>query len=199
MNCDEQEERLDRLLGELGRVKADAGFAQRMLRGIEARTVHRRPRAAARGIFASLGAAVCAGVLVVLVLHGKPQPQVTAIRHADARPEVTATVSLPRTDELTPSSDAARRQPHHFIAVRHGKVEDQMSFPAPPLPMTEQERLLRRIAHTGDPQEFATLNPEARAHTDVKQIEEYEAYFAPPPPSADVLETIKLQNKGDLR
>jgi hypothetical protein len=79
------------------------------------------------------------------------------------------------------------------------KVEALASFPAPPLPMTEQERLLRRIAHTGDPQEFATLNAEARARTAAEQQEEYEAYFAPPPPSADVLETLKLQKVGDRR
>jgi len=34
------------------------------------------------------------------------------------------------------------------------------NHPAPPMPLTEQEKLLLRIAHKGDPEELAMLNPE---------------------------------------
>ena len=40
------------------------------------------------------------------------------------------------------------------------------SFPAPPLPLTEQERLLLRLAHRGDPENMAILNPDAAGGAD---------------------------------
>ena len=55
------------------------------------------------------------------------------------------------------------------------------SKPAPPLPLTHQEKLLAQVVHQGQPEELATLRPEVRA----KQMEiskaEYKDFFEPPP------------------
>jgi hypothetical protein len=54
------------------------------------------------------------------------------------------------------------------------------SHPAPPLPLTEQERLLVRIAETGSPQEIALLNPEMRAKEEAKREAEFQRAFEQP-------------------
>jgi hypothetical protein len=52
------------------------------------------------------------------------------------------------------------------------------SFPAPPLPLTEQERLLLRLAHRGDSGTTAILNPEVQAAQTAKATEQFQQFFA---------------------
>jgi hypothetical protein len=54
------------------------------------------------------------------------------------------------------------------------------SFPAPPMPLTEQERLLLRIAHKNDPVEVAMLDPKQRNLEEMKERAEYQSFFARP-------------------
>jgi hypothetical protein len=60
-------------------------------------------------------------------------------------------------------------------------VEEMLaaSHPAPPMPLTEQERLLLRIAHKGDPVELAMLDPLRRAARDVEEQTEFQRFFKP--------------------
>ena len=60
------------------------------------------------------------------------------------------------------------------VAVREAGA---VSFPAPPMPLTEQERLLLRVARKGDPEELALLNPVSRAARDVAEKAEVEKFF----------------------
>lgn len=53
------------------------------------------------------------------------------------------------------------------------------SFPAPPLPLTDQERLLLRIVHKRDPVELAELNPVLRAARAEKDKREVQRFFEP--------------------
>jgi hypothetical protein len=55
-----------------------------------------------------------------------------------------------------------------------------VSYPAPPMPLTAQERLLLRIAHRHDPVELAMLEPELRAVEEAKEKEEFQRFFGPP-------------------
>lgn len=57
-----------------------------------------------------------------------------------------------------------------------------VSYPAPPMPLTEQEKLLLRVAHKGDPVELAMLNPEIRARQETQSEDEFKEFFPPPPP-----------------
>ena len=52
------------------------------------------------------------------------------------------------------------------------------SFPAPPLPLTEQERLLLRLAHRGDADNMGILNPVTRAAQTAKATEQFQQFFA---------------------
>jgi len=51
------------------------------------------------------------------------------------------------------------------------------SHPAPPMPLTEQERLLLRIAHRGDPVQVAMLDPRMRAARDAEEGAEFQRFF----------------------
>jgi hypothetical protein len=53
------------------------------------------------------------------------------------------------------------------------------SFPAPSMPLTEQERLLLRIAHRGDPVELAMLDPAVRAARDAEEKADVTKFFEP--------------------
>jgi hypothetical protein len=55
------------------------------------------------------------------------------------------------------------------------------SFPAPPMPLTAQERLLMRIAHRVDPVEIATLDPKFRAMQDAEEKTEFQKFFGQTP------------------
>jgi len=51
------------------------------------------------------------------------------------------------------------------------------SQPAPPMPLTEQEKLLLRIAHRGDQVEMAMLDPVLRSVNDAEERAEYLKFF----------------------
>jgi hypothetical protein len=53
------------------------------------------------------------------------------------------------------------------------------SHPAPPLPLTAQEKLLVRVVHKGDPVELAMLNPEVRARQIADSQAEFQKFFVP--------------------
>jgi hypothetical protein len=51
------------------------------------------------------------------------------------------------------------------------------SRPAPPMPLTEQERLLLRLVHKDDPVELAMLDSKLRALEDLKDKAEFQSFF----------------------
>ncbi len=53
------------------------------------------------------------------------------------------------------------------------------SQPAPPLPLTKQERLLLHVAHEGGPEELAILDPAKRAAQDKEERAAVERFFEP--------------------
>jgi hypothetical protein len=51
------------------------------------------------------------------------------------------------------------------------------SRPAPPMPLTEQEKLLLRLVHKDDPVELAMLDPRVRAMEDSEDKAEFQRFF----------------------
>ena len=51
------------------------------------------------------------------------------------------------------------------------------SYPAPPMPLTEQERLLLRLVHKDDPVELAMLDPKVRALQELEDKAEFQRFF----------------------
>jgi hypothetical protein len=50
-------------------------------------------------------------------------------------------------------------------------------FPAPPLPLTEQERMLLRVARRDDAKNKALLNPDLQAAQSAKNTEQFQRFF----------------------
>ncbi|MBW4037328.1 MAG: hypothetical protein HIU91_00380 [Acidobacteria bacterium] len=62
------------------------------------------------------------------------------------------------------------------------------SHPAPPMPLTEQERLLMAVARTGDREEMTALNPVQREALYKQDQEAFQKFFAPPALQKPILE-----------
>jgi hypothetical protein len=74
----------------------------------------------------------------------------------------------------TSSAKAVRDSDSEALNEMHGA-----SYPAPPMPLTEQEKLLLRIAHKGDPVELAMLDPVVRAARDAEEKADVTKFFEP--------------------
>jgi hypothetical protein len=55
------------------------------------------------------------------------------------------------------------------------------SHPAPPMPLTEQEKLLMRLVRRSDPVELAMLDSKLGALKDAEEKAEFQRFFVPPP------------------
>jgi hypothetical protein len=56
------------------------------------------------------------------------------------------------------------------------------SHPAPPLPLTPQEKLFLRLLRYGNATQLAELNPLVRAQQDAAETTAFKAFFPDPPP-----------------
>jgi hypothetical protein len=79
-----------------------------------------------------------------------------------------------RTPAIVPDKDS--------LAMDEMRAE---SHPAPPMPLTEQEKLLLRVAHRRDPVQMAALNPVQREARDAEEKAEVERFFVPTPTGAN--------------
>lgn len=67
------------------------------------------------------------------------------------------------------------------VAGDQSQPQQQASFPAPEMPITEEERLLLQIAHRNDPVQVALLDPHERNLTIARERAESRRFFAPRP------------------
>jgi hypothetical protein len=58
---------------------------------------------------------------------------------------------------------------------------EAVSFPAPPLPLTQQERLLLQIARRSNPRNLASLTAAAEEAQNAQQEKQFQDFFKPPP------------------
>ena len=61
-----------------------------------------------------------------------------------------------------------------FLALREMRAP---SRPAPPLPLTKQEKLLLHLVHTAGPEQLAMLDPEVRTKQEMERKAEFEKFF----------------------
>jgi hypothetical protein len=119
---------------------------------------------------------VCVAVLVAAVAIRIYQPShgaantTSQVIHGDARqgarPETTA----------VKMSAGLRRKASRGSATRPRESE-RASYPAPPMPLTEQERLLLRLAHRRDVQSVALLNPDLQAAESAEAAKQFQQFF----------------------
>jgi hypothetical protein len=144
----------------------------------------------------SLLGLVVAGMLAVALtipfLHrahhvGDAAAQFKKVAPARVGPLPTATPSLVESSATVPptasgSRSAGKKRERTVGLVRHSdslalRELHAASRPAPPLPLTQEEKMLLRLVHTVGPQELAMLNSEERARHEAEADAEFQQFF----------------------
>jgi hypothetical protein len=189
------DEAIDKLLAGLRDAQAPQGLERRILEGLEHRAAQRwswNPRLN----WAVAGSLVIAITLVASMhrsTRGTPQPP------DQAQPRELATA---RTDAAsTPGIHSVRTPRIDRLSAKVAPAETAMEpgFPAPPMPLTDQEKMLLRLAHRADPaEEIAILTSDGKAIRDAEADAEFNAFF-PPPVAAEGEATPMTDEKGETR
>lgn len=187
----EPDERIDKLIAALRDAEPSAGMQMRILAAMEAHPSSSPAVSLWRRFFGYrlrdawllhpvlTTSIACVALLAVsttvtiirlrpLRKPDSPQGQTTAQAKPVAPP--APVVWPPR-----PAQVSARRA--HQDAPPAVGEKRRASFPAPPLPLTEQERLLVVVAHQRDPKTVAILNGDLRAAESAKVTQEFQQFF----------------------
>ncbi len=194
MNNSDQD--LKRILNALRDTQAPRAMQQRVLAAVAQReAVPSRPFPWS---FAALAATV--GIAATLAIHLTPRGTHSS-REINAPPvpsvsQVAATalapqLLIPHGSTKTPAGNLpaqTTRRLHHLLCDCDPTAlaeANAPSLPAPELPLTEQEKLLRHIARHPNPVEVAELTPAAREARIAADNDEFKAFFTPPAKSQD--------------
>lgn len=131
------------------------------------------------------------------LLQTRPD-RIPMVRNSTDRSVATAGTYVTTSPFGIPASEARAQPCAHPTILRAANVvptystdglnaetrleSDAPSHPAPPLPLTTQERALIRLVQTASPRQLATLNPEEYAKLEAQSALKFEKYFAPPAP-----------------
>ncbi len=201
---DRNEERVERVLAALGAVEPPPGMQRRVLELLEEKALEGATEWWRLWPSSVLGGMAFAAMLAVAVLipaghrHRRnpvviepPQPAVMAVPEASAGHVEMR--SLRRASARR--AIAVRKSDDDSIAMQEMRAK---SFPASPLPLTEEERLLLSIAHKGDPAEMAMLEPETRAAAAAAETAAFQEFFELP--KAEEQQAAKLdKDEGEGR
>ena len=189
MNNSDQD--LKRILNALRDTEPPSAMQQRVLAAVAQREAV--PSRIFPWSFAALAATV--GIAAILAIHLMPRG-IHSSHQVEALPEPSVSQvapTAPAPQLLVPH--AAERAPVRTLSARAIRLSHPLlcdcdptalaeanapSMPAPELPLTEQEKLLRRIAHHPNPVEVAELTPAAREARIAADNDEFKAFFMPP-------------------
>jgi hypothetical protein len=188
------EETVQRLLRCLRDAEPAGNMNQRILNRIQHATEAREAAHAGRpwvlwpgrpqqALAMLIAAAALLAVGLVLVVTGRShRPMLTNGRspatRADTRQTATSLEGAQKpyahSRHVNPIVPMTRARSHHAFAEG---VRASNSYPAPPLPLTEQERLLLRLAHRRDTGNLTILNPDVRGAQAARTTEEFQRFF----------------------
>ena len=191
---------IDRLLAGLRQVQPPAGMDHRILDTLRDTGAHAPQHSASTRLFALpiWASALPAIVLVAafawntLATHPAAIPRHSAwpstapVLHADV-PAIPIPASGPTPQRTLskasqPRTRSAKAQPSKSLRAEDELALREMrasSHPAPPLPLTKQERLLLRMARRRDPDQIALLDPEARERQLAAGRKDVQDFFEP--------------------
>jgi hypothetical protein len=133
--------------------------------------------AASLACAAALAASLIVAIMVSRPLH-PPREATNNSTHADAwqrkRPETIAQKAPIEPRRTASRASASRSRRDDASAV--GETQTA-SYPAPPLPLTEQEKLLLRLAHRDDAENMAILDRDLQAVESAKAAEQFQEFF----------------------
>lgn len=198
------EEAIERVLAGLREAEAPQGMERRILQAAQAQAVERKSWTVAAWLGARPWAVAAAGVVMLSLAasfagHGrgrnrievasvKPNIMSTAVAPA-ARLEEVHTEGRPKRERgaLSRRSNAGEAKPEPLSAEDALAVSEMNapSKPAPPLPLTRQEKLLAEAVHQAGPEELASLRPEVRDRQMELSRAEFHDFFEPPPVRAN--------------
>ncbi len=167
---------IDQALAVLRNARAAEGLEARILASL------RHPEPAGlptRGWFpATLTLATASLLAAALFFRGSAHPPtVEPVHLPNPRPTRVTATQLPCLPFVQRRATAPRQR-----LLSRPTAAELTSFPAPAAPLTQEERLLLRIAHRGDQEGFDLLNPEAVARELAQNMAEFDHFFPPPPP-----------------
>ena len=191
------EQDIDRILTALRDTEPRTGMEQRILA-----TIEQRKSAAPSRIFPWRLASLTTTALLasVFALHHHSLAPHPLIPHSSTNTPSEASATPSPTHPLAPhlliphssTNTIALKHPTLSIPTNHqllcdcdpiALAESQApSHPAPELPLTDQEKLLRRAAHHADPVELAELNAATREARLAEDKADFKNFFNPPEP-----------------
>ncbi len=164
------EKTIEKVLTGLRVAEPPPGIERRILDAMEARQSAPFPAPWGWRIAVGLCAAAIAALWIVTITVRRQQPVLQ--NHIER--VATAPTATPHTAPMIP------RGPRRVHATRRTPPAhpQPVSFPAPPLPLTQQEKLLLRLAHQRDANNMAVLNPDAQAAQMAKATTQFQQFFA---------------------
>ncbi len=165
---------IERLLAGLRDADPPGGMERRILEALGGMETRKMAASASLWLPAMALLLACAVILVAAIMVRQTRHAPADLGHstsADVRPATRPELVTQKaaTGPQRTTSRVVLRRPH--------EVPASASFPAPPLPLTEQERMLLRLAHRGDAENMAMLNPDLRAAQTAKATEQFQQFF----------------------
>src|SRR5271156_2541017 len=111
----------------------------------------------------------CALPITIRVTHHRHVP--TNLR------SYTTKVDAPRTKPPLTVANITPPEPKRSTARVLVRPTQTPGFPAPPLPLTAQEKLLLRLANRNDTQDMNLLNPDVQAQQSAKATQQFQQFF----------------------
>lgn len=111
----------------------------------------------------------CALAVTIWVPHHR---HITTNLRSDAK-----NVDAPRTKPPRTVADITHREPRRSASRVSLRPTQTHGFPAPPLPLTEQEKLLLQLAHRNDARDMNLLNPDLQAQQSAEAKQQFQQFF----------------------
>jgi hypothetical protein len=111
----------------------------------------------------------CALAITIWVQHHRDIP--ISLR------SYTTNVDAPRMNPPQTVVHRTPRKPRRSRLTVMLRSTQTPGFPAPPLPLTQQEKLLLRLAHRNDAQDMNPLNPNVQAQQAAKATQQFQQFF----------------------
>ena len=159
---------IESLLAGLRDAEPPPGMDHRILEAMVARraTTYRSHR------LLPLAAAIllaCALAITIRLTHHRHVP--TNLR------SYTTNVDAPRTKPPRTVANITPPEPRRTTSKVSLRPSQTSGFPAPPLPLTEQEKLLLRLAHRNDAPDLNLLNRDVQAQQSAKATQQFQQFF----------------------
>jgi hypothetical protein len=168
---------IENLLAGLRDAEPPPGMHHRILDAMVARraTTHNPRRLLHPAIAMSLA---CALAITIWVQHHRHLPAnltsyATNVDAPRTKPPQTVANRTPR--EPRRATSRALLRPTHAGEVSY--VKESPGFPAPPLPLTEQEKQLLRLVHHNDAHDMTLLNRDVQAQQSAKATQQFQQFF----------------------